>query len=182
MNHTHQSLHYHCGNLPESVKSRTSRTIRIGPRISKFDSGPVLGFFDFFDPWSSRESLIGIKEIFNMFYIYSKVIWILADCISDEILNFFVINFSVYWGNICVTSCCTERNYTRKVPFSMNVTLERATRVAIACTLIRVHRTARTDDVDFNGKCPEIRSWWGLDDWRVPKHCISSVVSKFAFW
>ena len=35
-------------------------------------SGPK--FLDFFGPGSSRESLIGINEMFKMFLIYSKVI------------------------------------------------------------------------------------------------------------
>ena len=126
-----------------------------------------------------------MRKYLAWFFIYSRI-WILAYCISDEILNFFVIYFSIYRGNICVTSSCTERNYSRKVPFSMNITLKRATRVTITRTLIRVHLTLRltlrTDAVGLNDRCPAIQSWCGLDDWRVPKHCISSVVSKFAFW
>ena len=91
----------------------------------------------------------------NFIINFNSRIWILVDCISNEILNFFVINFSIYRCNVCITTCCAKGNYSRKVPFSMNVALKRTTRITITRTLIRVHRVSFVASEAVRGSLPD---------------------------
>ena len=68
-----------------------------------------------------------------MLHIYLRII---CNNRLNETIDIFVIYFSINWCNICVASRCSKWNYSREIPFSMNKTLKRSTRITITGTLV----------------------------------------------
>ena len=105
-----------------------------------------------------------------MLHIYLRII---CNNRLNETIDIFVIYFSINWCNICVASRCSKWNYSREIPFSMNKTLKRATRITITGTLVLWCRLSFKGHRLLRSALPEIHG--PLDR---PKHQQLMISSK----
>ena len=103
-----------------------------------------------------------------MLHIYLRII---CNNRLNETIDIIVIYFSINWCNICVASRCSKWNYSREIPFSMNKTLKRATRITITGTLVlwcrlsfKGHRLLRSAVPGIHGLLDRSKHQFKKDD------------------
>ena len=103
-----------------------------------------------------------------MLHIYLRII---CNNRLNETIDIIVIYFSINWCNICVASRCSKWNYSREIPFSMNKTLKRSTRITITGTLVlwcwlsfKGHRLLRSALPEIHGPLDRSKRQLKKDD------------------